>query len=483
MRRLAARARRLEAPLVVLLALATLQMAAWAILLPPWQGADEVSHFAYVQRMVETGSIPWFPGGDPGDPTRTYPYSTELKVAAAWGGTFSLLLNDQDRPPGSPVAEALWRRADARETHGRRGDGGFTSAMANPPLYYVYASVPYAATHSLSIFDRAFAMRLFNLPLLLATVWLTWLIAGELLGAGWPRVLATAAVALNPQLAQIAAIVDPDIMLTALWIAFFYLAIMAIRHGPTRGRLAGMAALAVASCLTHGRGLAILVPAVFVAGALLWRYRRPSRRTALVAGAALAVVFAVLLYRTLGYATNGTLTFDSAKQFASYLWQFYLPRLGFMTPSLGPAYGVEQVFIDRFYGTYGGLDVFFTAGAVSLLKWLSIAAIVLAFVGLWQRRAAARRWWDVLALFAVAAAAYLFDMHVAAFKSLLAGSNDPVLTGRYLLPFMPVYGMVIALAVAWLPRRLAPVAAGAVTGGLCLLSIGALGFAVARYYA
>lgn len=471
-------------PLVILVALALVQALAWMVLLPPWQGPDEARHFAYTQRLVETSSIPWFPGGDPRDPRRPAEYSTELQTATAWAGTFALQLNLQDRPPGSPVAEALWRRADVPLRDRDRGDGGYSSSMANPPLYYLYTAIPYTATSSLSIFDREFAMRAFNLPLLAAVVWLVWLIAGEILGpGGWARVLATAAVALNPQLAQIAAVVDPDVLLSVEWIGFLYLAIRALRHGPTRRRLGGMAALVVASCLTHGRGLAIVVPAAFVAGVLLWRHRRPGRR-ALVAGViALAGTSAALAYAALLYATSGELTAASARQFVSYLWQFYLPRAGFMTPAPGPDYGVGDVFVDRFLGTYGGLDVVFTAGVLSLLKWLAIGAIVMAAVGLITRRGALRRWWDVLALFAVAGAAYLLDMHVAGFRSLHAGSSDPVLTGRYLLPFMPVYGITLAVALMWLPRRAAPVAAGALVAGLCLLSIGALGFGLARYYA
>jgi hypothetical protein len=482
LRRVAGRAGRIERPLLVLLALAVAQTLAWSILLPPWQGADEISHFAYVQRMVETRSIPWFPGGNPGDTRASY--STEADTAARWGGALEVLLNPSGRPPGSPVAEQLWRRANAPLTHADRANGGYTSSMAYPPLYYLYASIPYAATSSLSIFDRTFAMRACNLPFIVAIVWLTWLIAGELLGRRrWPQTLATAAVALNPQLMQLGGIVNPDIMLSVEWIGFFYLAIMAIRHGPTQGRLLGMAALCVASGFTHGRGLPIVAPAALVAVSLIIRYRRPRRAVLVAGGITTTVIAAIALYGALAYATLGTLSSLRLRQFASYLWQFYLPRLGFMDPAIGPLWHARQVFIDRFYGTYGGLDVVFTPGVLNLLNELSMAAIVLAVVGLLTRHRGMRRWPDIVGLFAVAGAAYLFFMHLAAFRSLVSGTGDPVLTGRYLLPFMPVYGMAIALAVGWLPRRVAPVAAGVVVGGLCLLSVGAFGFALARYYA
>lgn len=480
--RVAGRAARLERVLVVLLFLAVLQATVWSILLPPWQGADEIAHIAYVQRLVETKSIPWFPGGNPGDTRASY--STEFDTAARWGGALQVLLNPAARPPGSPVAEELWRKADAPLTDADRANGGYASAMAYPPLYYLYESIPYAALQSASIFDRGYAMRLFNLPLVVAVVVLTWLIAGELLGRRrWLRTLATAAVALNPQLMQLGGVVNPDILLSAEWIGFFYLALMAIRHGPTRGRLIGMAVLVVASCLTHGRGLPILAPALLVAASLVLRYGRLRRPALIAAGVAAGAAVLAVLVVAVYYATAGDPSSLRVRQFASYLWQFYLPKFGFMDPAIGPPWHARQVFIDRFYGTFGGLDVVFTPGPLNLLNRLSEIGILLAGVGLATRWRAVRRWPDVIGLFAVGGASYLLFMHIAAFRSLVTGAGDPVLTGRYMLPFMPVYGMAIALAVGWLPRRVAPVAAGVVVGGLCLLSVGAFGFTFARYYA
>src|SRR5262249_43379902 len=113
LRRAASRAGRLDRPAVVLASLAPLEAVVWMVLLPPWLGPDEAPHFAYTQRMVENHSIPWFRHGDPQDRSRPSSYSTELSTALAWGGSLSLRLNLQDRPPGSPVSEALWRRADA----------------------------------------------------------------------------------------------------------------------------------------------------------------------------------------------------------------------------------------------------------------------------------------------------------------------------------------------------------------------------------
>ena len=50
--------RRIPAPLALLLAVATIQFLAWMLVLPALQAPDESSHFAYTQRLVETGERP-----------------------------------------------------------------------------------------------------------------------------------------------------------------------------------------------------------------------------------------------------------------------------------------------------------------------------------------------------------------------------------------------------------------------------------------
>jgi hypothetical protein len=358
--------------------------------------------------------------------------------------------------------------------------------MGSPPLYYLYAALPYLATYPLDFFDRAFAMRLASIPLLLVIVALTWSIAGLLLATRALQFLATAAVALNPQLTHMASVINPDAFLAALWTAFLYLAILVVVRGATRGRLAGIVVLSAASCLTHGRGMAILVPAALVLALAWWRRYRPSRRTAMALLGAAAVGFVATTYFVLRYATLGPPTARTTRQFVSYLWQFYLPKLSFMAPSYRPDWTVRDVFIDRFYGTFAQLDVYFSPGVMNLLSRLTQAAIVLALVGLVVRiRSAASRstalW--VLAVLVVAAVACLLDVHVAAFRSLAAHSRDPVATGRYLLPLIAIYGLGVALAVSWLPRRIAGVAGGVVLGGLLLLQLSAMGIIVERFYA
>jgi predicted acyltransferase len=111
---------------------------------------------------------------------------------------------------------------------------------------------------------------------------------------------------------------------------------------------------------------------------------------------------------------------------------------------------------------------------------------VLAVVGLAVRVRAARdrrAAVTVLLVLLIGAGAYMLGMHVAAYRSLASGSLDPVITGRYLLPLISLYGLALALAVGWLPRRAGAVAGAVALAGLCVLQMGAMGILVERFYA
>ena len=56
-----------------------------------------------------------------------------------------------------------------------------------------------------------------------------------------------------------------------------------------------------------------------------------------------------------------------------------------------------------------------------------------------------RRRLDVVAVGLLAVVGYMAVLHAVAFRTLL-GSPDPVITGRYLLALLPLYGVTIALA-------------------------------------
>jgi 4-amino-4-deoxy-L-arabinose transferase-like glycosyltransferase len=484
--RLGAALRCVPRSLAVLLAIASVEGVSWCIVLPPLQGPDEISHFAYVQTIAETGSIPWR-GGSP-EPAHPGPaYSEEVAVAGLCSGLTGLAQNLSARAPASVVDERICFTDLNRLPLAARSDGGFTSAEKNPPFYYLYETVPYLAFSHSTFFARSFAMRLANLPFLLALIVFTWLLAGELL-LGLPRgpalrTVATAAVALNPQLTMIAATINPDLLLAALWTAGLWLAVSIVRHGLTRTRVGWLTAICAMAAFTQGRGLPLIPLAAFTLAVAVWRRRRPTGYAAVASIAASVLAVLSGAYLLLRYALRDDVTLSRTRGFISYLWQFYLPRLGFMKPTIHPGYGVRQVFIDRFLGTFAQLEVVFSPATLDFLSRAAEVTAVAAIVGLVvHRRRLARAPW-VLAVLAVGALSCLLMLHAVAYSSLLTESGDPVITGRYLLPLLSLYGVGIALAVSWLPRALSSVMTGAVVAGLGVLQLGALAILLERFYA
>jgi hypothetical protein len=253
-----------------------------------------------------------------------------------------------------------------------------------------------------------------------------------------------------------------------------------VKRGPTRGRVAWFGALTVASCLTQPRGLAIVLPVmVVIASIVLRQYRHGRRRRLTIAAIAIgsAAGFATLVY----YAVGGELAIDRFRQLGSYLWQFYLPRLPSTDGSIARGYGVGEVF-ERLVSGFGMLEANFPRNVLLALKVTALGAAVHAVVGLIHRRRDIRRRLDLVLVYAATALGYMALLHAVSFRSLLA-STDPVITGRYLLPLLPLYGAAVALAVAWLPRRWAPVAGGVAVSGVLLLQLGAMGVLFTRFYA
>jgi len=476
-------------PLSLLLAVAAIQCVAWSVVIAPMNGPDESAHVAYVQHLAETGDGPSFNsvGGE---------QSTEGHAAQAWGDLFATVGNVAARPGWTQAEQDRFAALERSLPHSARTDGNQANPVAqNPPLYYAWNAIPYELFRSGSLFTRMAFMRLWNLPLLLATIAFTWLAAGEAFGRRrLAQTVAAGAVGLLPQLDFMSGVVNPDNLLAAAWAAFAWLALAVLRRGPTRGTVLGLAAAAVVSVLTHGRGLAILPPTVLVLAIAFWRVRSGERPPKLLlAGSGLAVVAATALAYAYSSAHGGVSSFGGeiskaaghsfdVGQFAEYVWQFYLPKLSFMAPKLGPPFGYRQVYIEEFYGTFGSLEVLFPRGVYDALQWASgigLAALVGAVVA---ARHALRRRLSQVAVLATMLLSTFALLHLSAYRDLLA-SPEPLLQGRYLFPLLALFGLAIALVCDVLPRRAGAVlATGLLTAGV-LLDLSGLGLSLARFYA
>lgn len=486
--------RRVPAPLAALLVLSALCSLAWAVVIPPLQGNDEIAHFAYSQRMVENGDLPQ--DVDPAKP----PYSTESQVAADWAGLRHLVGNLAARPAWTEADRRYWEALRATLDEDARADGlGANPARQNPPLYYAYEAVPYAASVAAGgdFFDQLFVMRAWSILLHVATVALAWLIAGELLGgAMWIRALAAAVVALHPQLAYIGGMVNPDTAMGLLGSAFIYAAILVVKRGPTPWRMAGLGAATAAIVLTHPRGLPFIAPAVLVVALAAWRLRgRPVSAlalggVALAAVAAGAAAFWGITSGTGGEADGGlTGGGDGARpfqvrEFLSYVWQFYLPRLPFQNVTIGPEfYDWKIAFSDTFWGVFASLEVRYPEALYDVLRWLSLAGVAALVVALVRRRAELRGHRALLAVLATTVVALVGGLHFAAYRAMLSNPGDPIIVGRYLFPLIALLGVAVAFVVSSLPRRIAPYAATLVVALGVALQLAGLGLALGRFYA
>ena len=325
------------APLAALLAIVVIAGIVWALFVPPWQSPDETAHFAYAQSIAERHALP-------GKGPHTYS-ADQLLADFAVGGSAVAFRSTQIRPDWSKHDEALYLAAAG---HASRTDGGgFNPAASNPPLYYVYADLAYWATSGGNAFDRYYAMRLWGISLLVLTVVGAWLLIGEVLGPRrLPQLAGSAVVGLLPMNTFISTSVNPDAMVITLWTFALWLGARVIKRAARPGDVIGLCAVTTAAILSKGSSYA-LVPAAALALLIGWvRCDGPARRSR---GLLFALVAAVCVLPVLGWIelarSNGIAPVNAVgkaagapvrpfnlRQFLSYVWQFYLPRLPGMSP-------------------------------------------------------------------------------------------------------------------------------------------------------
>jgi Predicted membrane protein (DUF2142) len=469
---------RVQPALLALLIVATVELAAWSIAVPALQEPDEDSHFSYAQAIAERAEIPWQRSGGPRGVLDAV--SPEQQVASVSAGLQPLLANLAARPLWTEPDERVWRAHDAALGPNARSSIEPSSAFANPPAAYLYDAAVHAAVGG-SFFDRLFAMRWANLPLLLVMVAATWVLARDLFGDRQSAVvLATAVVALQPLLTSVAGGVTPDVLLCALFAVGLALSVRIVSRGPTTGRLVALGLVSLLAPLTHGRGLALLVPAG-LALLLSWPPLRRIPRPALAAGVGFAALVVGAL--ALRYAERGGPTLSDTRAVGSYLWQFYLPELPWLNPPPFEGWTVRDVYVDRLYGTFGQLEITLPGWVTDALAaaGLVLAAGLLAAAVV--RRDALRRLIKPIAVLVAAAVSAILLLHLQAYHSLLVDPGDPVITGRYLLPLLPVLGIAVAATLQALPRRAFAVAGGGVLAAAVLLQFAALGAMLTRFYA
>jgi hypothetical protein len=266
---------------------------------------------------------------------------------------------------------------------------------------------------------------------------------------------------------------------------FLLAGVRLLKRGPSVGGVAAVATLTALAALTHGRGLFLVPPALFVI-IVVWLRDRPPRAQLIrqaAAGAALvaAGIAGAYLWTRSTSAGGGAFGGEvgraatqswSPRQFLAYLWHFYLPGGDFLGPQLGAPYGFRQFYIDSFFGAYGNLEVNLRPSVLYWLARLAAAgALAVAVLAVVRRRLLLANW-RVVVFLAGTFVSLMALLHVSSYRDLQVG-GDPLLTGRYLLPCIALLGIVAAWAAGSLPRRVAPIAAAVIVAGLIALDISA----------
>jgi 4-amino-4-deoxy-L-arabinose transferase-like glycosyltransferase len=474
--------RGLHPALVVLLVLAAAHGVAWAVVTAPFNGPDEDAHFAYAQDLAENHHAPSRETGGGS-------YSTEAATALIGLNLRPILLHPEGKPTFSAVD-----RIDAqlgKQPASARKDGTGPNAAANyPPVYYVYEAIAYELSPARALLGRMFFMRLATTLLLVVTVWLTWLIAAELFARTWVRALATGMVALQPKLGLGAGVINPDLMLVMVATGAMLTGLRLVRRGPTLGLVLWLAVFAGAGAVVHPRGLFLPPFAVIALGIALSRTWPGWRRALAFGGAVVGITFACVAISVAwsqahagGAISENPVGGFSARQFVSYLWQFYLPKLGVMYPKLGPPdYGYRQVYIDSYFSAFASFSVSYRLIILDLLQVLAGVGLVALWTTIVTRWNVVIARWREVAVCVVFFLGLMSLLHLVSYMN-LRSSIDPVLTGRYLLPAVALYGCAIAWVASSLPRRLGVAFAGLLLGGALLLAIGGVGLSLDRFYA
>jgi len=472
----------------VCVAVAVLNAVAWAVITPTFQVPDELVHVGYVQYLAETGDLP-----TPTSVTGTIA-SEEIAVGAA-----VIPFSTAAKPTWSSAADKraereLQRPMDRTE----RKSGGYVAS--NPPLYYALAAIPYRVAESASLYDRILAMRLLSAFFAGLLAVFVFLFLRELMPA-YPlgATVGTLGVVLHPLTGFMAGGVSPEILVWVVCAAIFWLLARAFRRGLTlhSGLVLG---LVIAAGLLTKLSVLTLVPGLVVAFALLvlaaprGRRRRPAflgAAAALACAAVIPQVWATLSDALFGQPAAGgaaaaatvTSNAGNVRELLTYIWQFYLPRLPFMTDQFTayPQYPLWETYFHGFVGRFGWFEYGFP-GWVNQIG-LAVSACILAAAGasLIHCRAAVRRRWAELFAYTAIAASVALLVNVAGYRY-RHDTGDNFEQTRYLFPLLPLYAALLALAARAVAVRYRAQAAALLILALAAHNVFAQFLSVYRYY-
>ena len=100
-----------------------------------------------------------------------------------------------------------------------------------------------------------------------------------------------------------------------------------------------------------------------------------------------------------------------------------------------------------------------------------------------MRRDALKRWLPEIAVFALVVATLAYAVARPSYREYVGGSTFPFYQPRYVLPLLPLYAAIVALAVRGAGRRAAPVVGTVIVMLALAHTLFAQLLTITRYYA
>ncbi len=441
--------------LVALVAL--LSAVSWSLITPAFEVPDEPDHVAYVKQLADTGTLPTIDGQE---------YALEEQTALN-----GLHYHDVRQNPGHAAIFSqeeqsnLEQSLDESAETGEKGSAQAGVAQSEPPLYYALQTIPYSLGSDGNLLDRVQLMRLLSALMAGFTALFAYLFLREVLPSRpYASTVGGLAVSLSPLFGFMSGAVNPDALLYTMSAALFYFVARAFRRGFTTSSAVATGLVIVAGFATKLNFVG-LAPGAFLALALLaWREARTKgriglREPAIAAGiGCLPILGALVLLPTSGGVVTGNLASlfsrnpASMLRTANYLWQLYLPRLpgtANLFPGLFPMF---QIWFKGYVGRLGWLDTFFPGWVYTLAVIVALAIAGLCIRALIVCRAAIRpRVAELLSYLTMAVGLIVVVglTNYDGFPRFEAAFGET----RYLLPLLPLFGLIVALAVLGAGRR------------------------------
>jgi 4-amino-4-deoxy-L-arabinose transferase-like glycosyltransferase len=484
LRRTLAVARRVPAAAWLCALVACLNAATWSVISPPFQVIDEPEHVAYVVQLA-AGRLP----------TKSGEFSLEEAVALH-DTHLQEVAEEPEHQTISSNAQQEKLQSDLKLVKDEPNNGGTYAGVAasQPPLYYALETIPYSIGAGGTLLDRIQLMRLLSALMGGLTALFTFLFVREALPrVRWAWTVGGLGVALVPLLGMMSGAVNPDAMLYAVTAALFFCLARAFRRGLTRAGAFVLGAVLAVGLMTKLNFVGVAPGAILGLIVLSVRAARTLGRAAYISLAgAIAVAISPAAVYVGAHLANGAPAFGIVSSAIgdmhrpllselSYIWQLYLPRLPGMQNDFQGLFPPTQFWFNGYVGLYGWLDTTFPS-------WVYEAALIPAalIAGLCLR-----------SLIASAAALRTRLLELAVYGLMcvglmaLVGADSYIrfpefesefAQFRYMLPLVPLLGIVLALAARGAGSRWGPV----VGAGIVMLFLGHDVFSqlqeVARYY-